>query len=101
MIQLEAHDAGTILAVWAQPGARRQGVLGEHDGALRVAVSAPAEKGKANQAIAELLSLTFGIPKSCVELIGGVTSRQKRYLLRGVVPEKASKMVLRLLNSEL
>ena len=99
MVQLEANAEGTILPVRAQPGARRQGVLGEHDGALRVAVSAAPDKGKANQAIVELLSSVFGVPKSAVELVGGATSRKKRFLLRGVLPEKAAEIVLQLLNS--
>ncbi len=52
------------------------------------------------QALVELLSSTFGIPKNSVELVCGVTSRQKRFLLRGVALERATAIVLRLLNSE-
>lgn len=100
MVRLEGNAAGTILPVRAQPGARRNGVLGEHDGALRVAVTAAPDKGKANQAIIELLSSSFGIPKSAVELAGGATSRQKRFLLRGVLPETAAEIILRLLCPE-
>jgi uncharacterized protein (TIGR00251 family) len=100
MVRLESHAEGTILLVRAKPGARRQGVLGEHDGALRVAVTAAADKGKANQAIAKLLSTTFGIPQSSIELIGGATSRQKRFLLRGMSVEQATAIVFRLLNPE-
>ena len=100
MVHLQRNAAGTILPVRAQPGARRNAVLGEHDGALRVAVTAAPDKGKANQAIVELLSSAFGIPKSAVELVGGASSRQKRFLLRGVLPETAAEIVLRLLNSE-
>ncbi len=51
MVRLEGNAAGTILLVRAQPGARHNAVLGEHDGALRVAVTAAPDKGKANHPI--------------------------------------------------
>lgn len=97
MISLESHPQGTLLPVRAQPGAKRSAILGEHAGALRVAVTAVADKGKANQAIVSLLSKAFGLPKSAVELVGGVTSRQKRFLLRGMSVESVEKLVDRFL----
>ncbi|MGE3776880.1 MAG: DUF167 domain-containing protein, partial [Pirellulaceae bacterium] len=47
MIQLERHAQGVVLPVRAHPGARREEVRGEHDGALKVSVAAAPEKGKA------------------------------------------------------
>src|SRR5690606_8884147 len=55
VIELTPHAEGTVVAVAAQPGARRTGVLGERNGALRLAVAAPPDKGKANDALADLL----------------------------------------------
>ena len=40
MIDLVAHALGTILPVRAQPGARRDAIVGLRAGSLRVAVSA-------------------------------------------------------------
>lgn len=97
MISLESHPQGTLLPVRAQPGAKRSAILGEHAGALRVAVTAVADKGKANQAIVSLLSKAFGLPKSAVELVGGVSSRQKRFMLRGMSVESVEKLVDRFL----
>ncbi len=84
MIRLENTPQGTRIAVRAQPGAKRNSLLGEHDGALRVAVTAAPDKGKANQAIVELLAHAFGLPKSAVELVSGHASRQKKFLLVGL-----------------
>ncbi len=84
MIRLRETNEGTILAVRAQPGARRTGVVGEHDGALRIAVTASPDKGKANRAIAAVLSEAFSIPKSSIELVSGQTSRQKEFRLDGL-----------------
>ena len=88
MITLTAHARGTILPVRAQPGARRDGIVGVHDGALRVAVSAPPEKGKANEAIRAVLADALGCKPSRVGLLSGEASRQKRFLIEGMSTEE-------------
>jgi len=62
--------------------------LGEHNGALKVAVTAPPEDGRANQALVETLAEALGLKRSQVELIGGPTGRDKRFLIRGVTKEE-------------
>ncbi len=84
MIALTDHAAGCLLPVRVQPGARKAGVLGERAGALKLAVTAPPEDGRANQAVTELLRDVLGVKRSQVELISGATSRDKRFLIRGV-----------------
>ena len=84
MIAVTDHAEGCVLPVRAQPGARKAGVLGERNGALKVAVTAPPEDGRANQALVEVLREMLGLKRSQVELIGGQTSRDKRFLIRGV-----------------
>jgi uncharacterized protein (TIGR00251 family) len=84
MIAVRDHAEGCVLPVRAQPGARRAGVQGEQAGALKIAVTAPPEGGRANQALVELLRKALGVKRSQVELIGGQTSRDKRFLIRGV-----------------
>ncbi|RPA65216.1 DUF167 domain-containing protein [Gordonia oryzae] len=49
------------------------------DGSITIYVREPATEGKANKAVAELLAAHLGIPKSRVSLIGGATSRTKRF----------------------
>ena len=83
MIELSASKEGVLLHVHAQPGARRDGLLGERAGALRVAVHAPPDKGRANAAILETLAEALGLRPSQVVLTAGATSRRKRVLLVG------------------
>ncbi len=83
MINLEPHPRGVVLPVRAHAGARRNAILGEREGALRVAVTAAPEKGKANRAIIDVLSKSLGVAKSSIELIAGETSPQKRFLVSG------------------
>lgn len=87
MIQVNEHAEGCVVAVRAQPGARRDAVVGEHNGALKVAISAAPDKGKANEAIAAVLCATLGVKKSQVALLTGPTSRDKRFLIRGVTAD--------------
>jgi uncharacterized protein len=84
MIAVTDHVEGFIVPVRAQPGARRAGVQGEQAGALKVAVTAPPEDGRANQALIEVLRNALNVKRSQVELIGGQTSRDKRFLIRGM-----------------
>jgi uncharacterized protein (TIGR00251 family) len=84
MIQLTDHADGVLLPVRAQPGARKPGVLGEQAGALKVAVSAAPQDGKANKALVELLRRALGLKRSQVELVSGQTSRDKRFVIRGL-----------------
>jgi uncharacterized protein (TIGR00251 family) len=84
MIVLAEHAEGWVLPVRALPGARRSGVRGERAGSLLVAVAAPPEDGRANRALIEELSAALGVKRSQVERIGGQTSRDKRFLIRGL-----------------
>jgi uncharacterized protein len=86
MIALTSHALGVVLPVRAQPGARKNAVLGERAGALRVAVSAGPEKGKANAAIVRVLAEALGCKASQVALLSGETSREKTFLVSGVDP---------------
>jgi uncharacterized protein (TIGR00251 family) len=88
VIAITPHSDGCLLAVRAQPGARKAGVMGEQAGALKVAVTAPPEDGRANQAITALLREWLGLKRSQVELAGGMTNRNKQFLVRGFSPDE-------------
>jgi uncharacterized protein (TIGR00251 family) len=83
-LKLEQNERGVILSVRAQPGSRKNAILGVREGALRVAVTAAPEKGKANRAIATLLAEAIGVAKSSVALISGELSQNKRFLILGI-----------------
>ena len=81
MIALTPHARGTVLPVRAQPNARRDGLLGERAGALRVGVTAAPEKGKANASIARVLAESLGLKATQVALLAGETARDKKFLV--------------------
>ena len=63
--------------VTVKPKAKQNRVVKISDVSYKVWVTAPAEKGKANQAVVELLAKEFKLKKSQVQLIAGFKSREK------------------------
>jgi len=98
MIELKPHPHGTILPVRAQPGARKNEIRGEQDGMLKVSVTQPPEKGKANKALIALLSKSLSLRKSQIELLAGETSPQKQLLVRDVTPADLNHRIERILE---
>lgn len=82
--QSEERDGGVLFGVKAHPGARRSRISGVHGGLLKVEVTTPPEKGKANKAIIELLAGALGCPKRSVVLVSGDTAGQKRFRVDGM-----------------
>jgi hypothetical protein len=83
-VAVERRPEGVVVPVRVRAGARRTGVAGEHDGALRVDVAAAPEKGKANRAVIDVLAGVLRAPRSDIELAAGATSPHKRFLVRGI-----------------
>ena len=69
----------------AQPKARRPGIGGlSPDGAaLRVAVTAAAEDGRANAAVIAAIAAALHVPASAVALAHGAAGRQKTLRIVG------------------
>jgi uncharacterized protein (TIGR00251 family) len=100
VIALTEHAEGCVLPVRAQPGARKAGVVGEQAGALKVAVTAPPEDGRANKALVEVLRDALDLKRSQVELLSGETSRDKKFLIRGLTPALLQQRLQNLLESK-
>ena len=78
------------ISVWVQPNASRAGIVGLRQDALKISVTVPPEKGKANHAVEKLLAKVFGLPKSSVTVVVGGASRRKTVELRGVSQDKVA-----------
>lgn len=79
---------GVRLAVRLTPKSaadRLLGVVTDAAGrpALKVAVTAPPEDGKANAALEKLLAKTLGLPRTTVSVVSGHASRSKLVHLAG------------------
>ncbi len=72
---------GWLLAIHAQPGAKRSEVVGMHGEALKVRLAAPPVEGRANEALVALLAEALGVPKASVSVVRGGSSRRKSVLV--------------------
>ena len=86
MIRATSDGDGVRVPVRAQPRASRDAVAGEHNGALKIAVTSSAEGGRANKAIAAVLAKALGVRPSAVTLVSGHTSRTKTFHVAGCTP---------------
>src|SRR5271155_1467842 len=91
MISIARHADGLVVPILAHPGAKRNAVLGERAGMLRIAVTSPPDKGKANTAIQSVLAESLGCKTAQVTLLSGATSRRKRFLIAGIAEEELSR----------
>jgi uncharacterized protein (TIGR00251 family) len=71
------------LWVHVRPRSAREAVGGQHDGALRVRVTAPPAEGRANAAVCKAIARAFGVPGSAVRLVSGGRGRRKRLQIDG------------------
>ena len=96
MIDVKETAEGATFAVKAVAGAKRHAVVGVHGEALKVAVSAPRDRGKANEALIEVIAEALGVPRKAVSLVKGETSTEKRFLVRGVKATELHKRLTKL-----
>ena len=83
--QLTISDtaAGAVISVKVVPNASRDRIAGVLGDCLKVATSAPPEKGKANSAVAKILADAFDIDRKAVVLVSGQSNPRKQFLLKG------------------
>lgn len=73
------------LRVRVQPGARMAGLDGRTaDGAVKVKVREPAREGRANEAVSDLLAQHLRVPRRAVQVVRGMTSRDKVVDVQGL-----------------
>ena len=65
------------ISVTVSPGAGRSELVGRHGEGWRARVSAPPERGRANDALCALLAGLLRIPRGSIHVVGGQTERRK------------------------
>ena len=77
-----------ILDLKVSPKASRNALTGWLGGSLKVAVTAAPERGKANEAVEELLAQALKLPRSAVVVVAGHSARAKRVEVAGLSAEE-------------
>jgi uncharacterized protein len=96
--ETNAPAPAIVLRLSVQPGAGRATVIGRRGDALAVRVAPPPLDGRANAAVIELVAELFDVPRADVDLVGGERNRQKRVRVRGVVADRARRVLERALE---
>jgi uncharacterized protein (TIGR00251 family) len=92
-VNIQPHAEGATLTLRVQPKAKRNAVLGEQAGALKVSVTAPPEDGRANEAVLALLREEYNLQRSQLALLSGQTNRNKVVLVRGLTPQQLAALI--------
>jgi uncharacterized protein (TIGR00251 family) len=71
-----------------QPRARRNAILEERDGVLRVSVAAAPVNGQANAALCKLIAKRAGVARGRVSVIRGQRSREKVVHVEGLTRDQ-------------
>jgi len=93
-LTIQEVDNGVVFTAKVVPGSSRTAICGLFDGMLKIKISAPPEKGKANQCLVEFLAKQLGVKKNAIHLVSGQTNRVKRLQVSGI----SSAMLLKKLN---
>ena len=87
-LNLRQAHGGVLIPVKIVPGASRDKVVGALAGRLKIATSAPPEKGKANAAVAKALAEALGVDRRNVTLVTGRTNPRKEFHVAGATIEE-------------
>jgi uncharacterized protein (TIGR00251 family) len=74
----------TRVRLRVSPGTNSARVVGRHGEAWKVRVAAPAEGGRANEAVVRLLAETLSVSRNAVTLVAGHGARDKIVQLTGL-----------------
>jgi uncharacterized protein (TIGR00251 family) len=87
-LNIRQRGNAVVIKVKVVPGSSRTAIAGLLNGMLKIKVAAPAEKGKANAVLTELLAKKLSIKKSAVRIAAGLTSSIKEIVIEGVSAEQ-------------
>lgn len=73
------------------PGSSRDQIVGWLGDALKIKVMAPPEKGRANEAVVELLSMKLSVNTDDIEVVSGHSSPSKVIAITGMDDETIKK----------
>jgi uncharacterized protein (TIGR00251 family) len=90
---LTPSDEGVIMAVYVQPRASKNEIIGLQGDELKVRLTSPPAEGAANKLCGEFFARLLGVAKGEVVLVAGHRSRHKRLFIRGVTTDEVSHLL--------
>lgn len=97
---LSGGRRGAALAIRVTPRARRDEIVEVlADQTIKVRLTAPPVEGKANEALIEFLAKVLGVSRSRIEIVAGVTGRDKLVSIIDMESAEAQRLILKQLKS--
>lgn len=93
------EEGAKALAIWIQPRASRDAVVGEREGMVAIRLQAPPVDGAANAALLRFLARGLGCPTTSVHLLRGERSRCKWVVVEGIPAAEVKRKLLELGNT--
>ncbi|MCJ7543038.1 MAG: DUF167 family protein [Phycisphaerae bacterium] len=87
-LNIRDTPGGAIVAVKAVAGSSRDRVVGVLGDCLKIATSAPPQRGQANAAIAHTLAAALGVDPRTVTLAAGPARPRKEFLVTGLTADQ-------------
>ncbi len=89
-VEIREKAGKLLLSVRVQPGAAGNRIVGSYNGALKIRLAAPAQRGRANQQLLAFLARTLNLSAKDLSLSRGRASRDKTVEIRGLSREELS-----------
>ncbi len=83
-LQVRTTETGLEVRLHIQPRAKHPGIAGIHNGALKIKVTAPPVDDAANRAVIEFFAALLKIPKSSIQIVSGLKSKDKTLEIKGL-----------------
>ncbi len=95
MYHLHGGEKGAALAVRVTPRSSKNEISEIlNDGTVRIRLTAPPVEGKANEALVAFLSEVIGVPRSRIEIVAGLTGRDKLVSILDLDAETVHRRIL-------
>ena len=94
-MHVRVENGAAFFRVRVTPRASRDAIEGEHEGALKVRLTAPPVDDRANEGLRRLLAGKLGVTASAVKILSGVKARTKQVSVAGVTAAQVLSLALR------
>jgi hypothetical protein len=86
-LKIQETEGGVLFSVKVIPASSKTAISGLLDGMVKIKVSAPPEKGKANKCLIDFLAEQLSVKTSAVSIITGQNNPIKKIQVSGLSAE--------------
>ena len=88
VIDIKEKNGAVTFKIKVQPRAAKSEIVGVHGDAVKVRIASPPIDGKANEEVKKFFANLLGVPTGAVEIVAGLSSRDKLLRLHRVERER-------------